>query len=261
MQASILTASNKRIATPFMQNNQTPKPNMKQYILSLLAVLFLVLPAAAQKGFHIGVQGAALNTYIVDKNKYGDVAYNYKPTVKPMFGIEAGDMFTDMIGIQVEADYTWLGQKYTKVPTSSPAILLDENYNLNYFSIPVLLKYTGGDYKSRFSAMIGPQFNFLTSANASGSSNSSAVSPLNNVNVTNHFYSSDIGLLVAAGGDITVHNNMYLSIELRLYYGFNTINKNKEEVMASNATTTENEQLQNVFAGVCIGLHNIFRKE
>jgi hypothetical protein len=239
---------------------------MRQYILSLLVVLFLALPATAQKGFHIGVQGAALNTYIVDKNKYGDVAYNYKPTVKPMFGIEAGDMFTDMVGVQVEADYTWMGQKYTKVPVPFSNTLLNENFNLNYFSVPVLLKYTGGDYKSRFTAMVGPQFNFLTGATASSSIYQSdnsvpVMATANNVNVTNHFNSSDMGLLVAAGGDITVHNNMYLSIELRLYYGFNTINKNKQEVMLSNSTTTENEQLQNVFAGVCIGIHNLFRKQ
>lgn len=238
---------------------------MKRYILLMLSTLSFALPAVAQKGFHVGVQGAALNTYIVDKNKYGDVTYNYKPTIKPMFGIEAGDMFTDMIGVQVEADYAWLGQKYTKVPLPFSQTTLNETFNLNYFSVPVLLKYTGGDYKSRFSAMIGPEFNFLTGAKASSSvdhsDNTITVNPVNNVDVTNHFNSMDVGLLVAAGGDITVHNDMYLSIELRLYYGFNTINKNKEEIMYSNATTTENEQLQNVYAGICVGLHNLFRKK
>lgn len=239
---------------------------MKRYILLIVSSLSFVMPAAAQKGFHVGVQGAALNTYIIDKNKYGDVAYNYQATIKPMFGIEAGDMFTDMVGVQVEADYAWLGQKYTKVPLPFSGTLLNETYNLNYFSVPVLLKYSGGDYKSRFTAMIGPQFNFLTSAKGSASIYKSdntmpAMSLASNADITNHFNSTDVGLLIAAGGDITIHNDMYLSIELRLYYGFNTINKNKEEVMLSNANTTENEQLQNAYAGICVGLHNLFRKK
>lgn len=227
---------------------------MRKYILIFISVISFALPTMAQKGFHAGINAGALNTYIIDKNKYGDVAYNYKPTIGPMFGIEAGDMFTDMIGIQVEADYAKLGQKFTKVPVFGGG-LIDETYSLNYFQVPVLLKYTGGDFKSRFNAMIGPQFSFLTGAKAS------AAGFGDNVDVTSKFKSSDIGLLLAAGGDITVHKNMYLSIELRLYYGFNTINTDKEQIMVSNATTTENEQLQNAYGGICVGLHYLFKKE
>lgn len=232
----------------------------------MVMALACCLTASAQKGFHAGIMGGAINSTIIDKNKYGDIAYDYKMTIKPVYGIEAGYMWNDMWGMQAEADYTFMGQQYRNIPVPGSTALLHKEYSLNYLTIPVMFTYTGGAYRTRFSMLGGVAFNFLTSATeTAGYQKDDPTNPVmtmpEHADVTSHFKATDMGLIIGAGGNTTIYKNLYLSIELRLYYGFNIINKDPQEVMMSNEKTQENEKLQNASIGLSLGLHNIFSKD
>jgi hypothetical protein len=220
--------------------------------LSGLFLLGLGFPAFAQRGFHVGADYGFNAISLIDKNKLGNVDYDYKLKFGSSLGIEAGNNFTDNFGIQAEVNYAWLGQDY-KITEEYGTV--NKELNLRYFEVPVLLKFTGGDYKSRFTAMIGPDFGFLQGARMKADQDSS--SGAYNMSVTNKFKRPDLGILLAAGGDISVYENFYVSVELRLYYGFNKINQDEPRLILNRPD--ENEKLSNAWGGLNVGLHYLFR--
>ncbi|RYD76390.1 MAG: PorT family protein, partial [Sphingobacteriales bacterium] len=226
----------------------------KIYILFTLCITFFTAQTYAQKGFHIGANASAVNSYLVDDSLYGDVSYKPTFTLGPVIGFAAGNNFTNQFGLEVEVNYARLGQGYEyidsinmpKTVTNSGKITLD------YIQVPVLLKFTGGDYKTRFSAMFGPQLGFLSSAwNRKGNSGA--------LPAKQDFNKMDIGMLLTFGGDISLTNDLYLNLGLRFYYGFKEVNKVPYVVAKEENVNPPKDNLLNAYGGLNVGLHYLFR--
>lgn len=232
---------------------------MKKYLLILVCTFIMALPAAhAQKGFHIGVNGAAINTYLVDNKLYGDVDYAPKFTLGSLFGASVGNNFTNQFGLEIEVNYARLGQQYQYKDSLNQAPGVTKStgkITLDYIQVPVMLKLTGGDFKTRFSAMMGPQFSFLSNATNRRPDNNGAKEAKDDFNGT------DIGLLLQFGSDISLTNDLYLNLGLRMYYGFLQANDNLKVISPSPFGNTKQveDHLQNAYGGINIGLHYIFR--
>ena len=232
---------------------------MRHKLFLLLACFFLAgFSASAQKGFHLGLNATAVNTYLIDSKLYGDVDYKPKFTLGPVIGVAAGNNFTDAFGLQIEVNYARLGQQYeyddslnqvAGLTTSSGKITLD------YIQLPVLITITGGDFKTRFSASAGPQFSFLANAWNRKTDNGGAIESKSSFN------STDIGLAVNAGSDISLSDDLYLNLGLRFYYGFVQANDDLHVISPSpfpGSKQTE-DHLLNAYGGINVGLHYLFR--
>lgn len=224
---------------------------MIRHITLAVIALSFALHAAAQQGFALGVNAGANATYLVDNKRYGDVNYTAKTTFRPTFGIGVTNLFNDHWGIAAEYNFAWLGQRYEMQDST----LANRNGSLllRYHQIPLMVAFSGGDYRSRFLAMFGPQFSYLAYATHYTESD----------NVTNtvtpSFSRWDLGLLAFAGGDITIVDNFFIRGGLRFYYGLRTVNTNPSLIIES--TAREEDYLENGYAGLSLGLHYIFREE
>jgi hypothetical protein len=225
---------------------------MKKLSILCIVISFILInipqKAWSQKGYCLGANAGLNSTFVYDHIKYGDVKYNDKLKIGPAFGVAGGYNFTNNFGIEIEANFLSMGQNYS-IPLNETHY--SENLDLAYMQVPVCLKFSGGDYKSRFSALFGPAFGFLSSAKLTNDSSGSHSS-----NVTNSFNISDLGIFASAGGDITLKDNLYINLSLRFYVGLNTINKNPQVIMSG---PNENETLGNAYAGVNVGIYNLFR--
>jgi hypothetical protein len=223
------------------------KHSFSKYILVIVLVLSAGNATRAQKGFCLGVNAGYNSSFVFDRVLLGDVKYNYYLKTGPAFGVAGGYNFTNMVGIEAEYNYVDMGQNYS-IPQNNSHI--NERLDIQYFQVPVMFKFTGGDYKSRFSSMFGPVFGFLSAAQLSSeATNGSSTNVYQRMNI------SDLGILASAGGDITFKNHLYLNLSLRFYYGFNTINKDPMLLMSGAG---ENENLANAYAGINIGIYNLF---
>ncbi len=117
---------------------------MKKIIYSLLFLpLFLNSSLSAQTGVRFGVKGGysmatqygispADQTYVVDtKSRHGFAG-----------GVFVYFPITESVGIQQELLYTMKGSRQDVTITDPVSINNVSEYNLNYFEMPVLLRYT-----------------------------------------------------------------------------------------------------------------------
>lgn len=224
---------------------------MIRYIFLALSVLMLVPKLYAQQGLALGVNVGANSTYLVDNKRYGDVTYKPQMTLRPAFGIAATNLLTDHWGFAAEYNFAWLGQEYKM--QDSAMVNHDGSISLRYHQIPVMVAFSGGDYKSRFLAMFGPQFSFLQSATHYTESNDATT------DITPGFKRWDVGLMAFAGGNVTLVDNFYLSGGLRFYYGLNTINTNLNIIQEN--VKNEDDYLGNAYIGASVGLHYLLRNK
>lgn len=223
---------------------------MKIYKYLLLCFCLFSLTAQAQKGAHLGVTGGVIATGMLDEIKYGDVDYDYKLTIGSSYGIAGGYNFSDYLGIQSELNFAKEGA-VVKIHESNYDITKD--FTLNYLQVPVMFRLSGGNYNNRFTAMFGPQWSFLSSANVF---TEDKVNGNSSKDISSRFNKTDIGLVLSGGGDITLKGNWYLNTELRFYYGMTQVNKDKDVILEK---PNEEDLLKNVYGGLFIGLHYMFR--
>jgi hypothetical protein len=223
---------------------------MKKHLYMLAMACLMSLPAFAQRGVHFGVQAGENIVGMVDDVKYGDVNYKYKPTFGFTYGVEGGWNFNDYLGLQAEFNIAQMGEKLNVEGNET----YEERVKLNYIQVPVMFKIIGGDYMSRFSAMVGPQFGFLTSATMQR--NDQGKYDGEPMDATNDFSKTDVGVVLTGGGDVTIHKNIYLNVHARFYYGFKEVNT-KPNVLFGNPD--EMDRLHNLSAGVFAGLHYLIR--
>jgi hypothetical protein len=224
---------------------------MTRYILLAIIALLFIPRLHAQQGMALGVNVGANATFLVDNKRYGDVVYKPQATIQPAFGIAVTNLFNDNWGLAAEYNFAWLGQDYEM--QDSTMANRNGSLSLRYHQIPVMVAFSGGDYRSRFLAMFGPQFSYLQSASQHTESNNVTT------DVTPGFRRWDVGLLAVAGGNVTVVDNFYISAALRFYYGLKTVNTNRSLIIEN--APNEDDFLENGYAGLSVGLHYLFRKE
>ena len=173
---------------------------MKKIILSVVAVMAFGFMNAQNVKFGLK---AGLNI----SNLTGDVSDNSSKTGITL-GATAEFKVSDKFAIKPELMYSMLGAKNS---------LVNENLNLGYLNIPVMLKYYVAD---KFSLEAGPQIAFLLSAKAGSTDVKSQVN------------STDFGLNFGAGYDVAKN----VAVGVRYTAGLSNIAKDSgnDKVRNSN---------------------------
>jgi hypothetical protein len=220
----------------------------------LILALFIMpgLGAFAQQGFHVGLNGSANLTFIINQNNWGRPELEYAPTIGYTGGMALGYNFDRHFGIQAELLSSKQGQNYHEENAS--LVKTERTIGLTYTHFPLLLKYSGGgDYPIRFYLMAGPQFSFLRHATETFSSDTMEQSI--DHDVTDRFEPQDIELVFDLGSDFTLSGNWYMSTGLRFNYGLKDINRPNWQIPGPNKMYSRS---QNALGGVYVGVHYVF---
>jgi hypothetical protein len=112
--------------------------------------------------WYFGAGGNFNTAWIIRQNTYGEPEMKYKITPTYAANVILGFDYSEHWGLKMELGYAVLGQKYADSQYSLPA---KRTITLDYFLLPVLIKYRTGDEMTKFYIMAGPQFGLLLSAN------------------------------------------------------------------------------------------------
>ncbi len=123
---------------------------MKRVTLSLIAVVFITSASFSQK-LHLGVKAGA-NLGKVDGQSFND-GFNLSYQAGGFAEIDFGKL-----GIQPEVLFSQTTTKYTQHTGDILNLNNGQNVNLNYLSIPVLLRINSGKL---LTLHLGPQFSVL----------------------------------------------------------------------------------------------------
>lgn len=124
-------------------------------------------PDARRPSAHFGITTGLATTWLVDHKLLQDPNYvNVQTYRRAPIGFTAGYHFNDRNGIQLELNRTLQGADFQIIsPEDGEPRIGTKNIRLAYWSLPVLYKYTAGAARqTRFEFHIGPQINFLQSA-------------------------------------------------------------------------------------------------
>jgi hypothetical protein len=209
----------------------------KFFSLVFLALLVGVGPSFAQKQLYFGAQGTGLNSWITNQQNYGRPDMDYVATFGGGGNINIGFDFNNHIGLQLQFGYEKLGQKFKDSNVvNDTTYSYTRNIKLNYLKLPLLFKYRTSGEVAKFYFMVGPQFNFLLSANQTYYKNDVKVedqyqNPITNESVklgeediTSYYTSYDIFARLDFGADIIIVKNLFLNFGLSFAYGLTDIN-------------------------------------
>lgn len=174
---------------------------MKKLILLISAIAFLSLPAFGQ-GFNWGLKGGISQSTISL-----DIAGETLPSTSALSGAVAGAYLQfDLlfINLQVEALYA---QKGYNMKVS--ALNLDEDYTLNYLSIPAIAKFYLFPLAVKPFIGGGIEYSQLLSVSGEGKGK-------------DDFNSSDFGAVATVGIDFGLAL-IDLSLDVRYIYGLNNV--------------------------------------
>jgi opacity protein-like surface antigen len=210
----------------------------KAIILSTLTLLTFSTTSFAQKGFHIGVQGAPQLSMMNNADNKDDKTIELTPAFGVSFGINGGYNFNKNMGIATEVVYSIQGQKYTVAG-------VDMTQRVNYLKVPVLFSYnTNPASKVMFTAKAGPQIGIKLSSKVNDGDGETIIDDTNE-----KFEDLTFGATAGAGARINLAKNLFLDAGLRFDYAFtNAENEDYIGYPTGRATT------YNMNAGVEVGL-------
>ncbi len=240
---------------------------MKKIITIVAIAILLPFSASfAQKQLYIGAGGSVLNTWMTNQNNYGLLfEMDYVPTIGGSGNIHLGFDFNQAIGLKLEVGYQMLGQRYSDTYKDTA---YTRTLTLNYIQLPLLFKYRTNGEVARFYFAIGPQFNFLMSAEQKyykqGVINTDSVyNPINNQRikvgeetVTGNYSSFDVMGRLDLGVDISFTPNLFLNVGATLAYGFLDVNATSMRIPDYSSGTYSASH--NIFGGINIGINYIF---
>jgi opacity protein-like surface antigen len=211
---------------------------MKKLLTLICLVLFLSAgTAVAQKQLYFGLQGTGLSTWVTNAQNYGRPDMDYVATFGGGGNVTIGYDFSKNIGLQLQFGYEKLGQKFKDTQVKNDTTYqYTRNIKLNYLQLPLLFKYRTNGEAARFYVMVGPQFNFLLSANQTYYKNDVKIEDqyqnpitsewvkLGEEDITTYYTSYDIFARLDFGADITVAKNLFITTGISLAYGLTDIN-------------------------------------
>ncbi len=194
--------------------------------------------AFAQKGFHVGVQGAPQISMMNNADDKDDATLDMKPAFGVSFGVNGGYNFNKNMGIATEVVYSMQGQVYEMAGT-------DFTQRIDYLKIPVLFSYnTNPASKVMFTAKAGPQLGIKLSSKLTDTDGETVIDDTNE-----KFADMTFGATAGAGARINLAKNLFLDAGLRFDYAFtNADDEDFAGYTAGKATT------YNMNAGVEVGL-------
>ena len=209
---------------------------MKKFYSLIVIALFLTAgQAVAQKQLYFGGGGTGISAWFINQNNYGYQDLDVKAGISYGFNANAGFDFNKNLGIKLELGFQKLGQNYLKTVGDTN---FTRNIALNYFQLPLLFKFRTGGEVVKFMAALGPQFDFLMSANQTyvytlldtdneydydkpipGTSELISES-----DITHRFNSVDIQARLDLGVEIIVVKNLFIDAAFSFAYGLTDIN-------------------------------------
>jgi opacity protein-like surface antigen len=250
---------------------------------ALLAGTLFTSQAQAQTGPHIGIVTGYNSTWVLDQKLFDDPNYEYRKTWNAApIGFALGYKFNPNTDLQIEINKTNMGAEYDIKDSgllSNGKTVGEKEIKLSYWSVPLLYKFTSDGENVRFSFQFGPQFSFLSDGSEVNKLNEDATLKVNlqstdqsdpSISTDTKFYKAntytiaqksdfnktDIGAVLGLGLEADITTNLYLSGNLRFYYGFKDIRSDAsvDEAEARGYYDSRN----NVSGGVQLGLHYRF---
>lgn len=191
----------------------------------------------------INVGGTAFTglSLIAEQNNYGAPEMTFQPTPSYSGGILANVNWYENLGLQLEINYAFQGQKYFDIQGQKET---EKEINLNYVQIPIMFKYTFTDYTISQKApnlyfVVGPQFGLLQSASLKYTRDGTEVGfteyhaeVINPLNERHPEYTTDLDLFnnfelsltSGFGAAFEITNELTLTAESRLNWGISDIN-------------------------------------
>jgi hypothetical protein len=201
------------------------------------------LYAGAQFGYYlVGMSnGPATLSNASNTNAYT----HFKGKYSTKEGLSVGYGILSFLAVQAELNFATLGQASTGNYGSST---LTRDINLNYVEIPIFLKLRTPGEAMHYYFMIGPQFNFLSSASITDPAN------VNISDAKSHFNSTDMGLTFDTGAELQIEKIM-INLGLRGYYGFSDPNVTAFQLANTSGAYSSSH---NFAVGLSLGAHYNF---
>ncbi len=208
---------------------------MKNFYTLLLALTFVVTASYAQKGLSLGVNGAYVNTNILNQNTWGNGhEYDYKLTFSFAYGFDIGYNFTDNLGLYTGFGFLNLGQDYTD---SYDGKNWERSLLFKYNVIPIMFKYTGSQARVNFVGGVGILYAMMKQADQTWTRDGAAYHEMGETinskeefdigasDVTDRYTKNDIILNLEVGARIIIIDNLYIDALLNFGYGIKDINE------------------------------------
>jgi hypothetical protein len=232
---------------------------MKKISAAIILMLVLAASTGISQNLYIGAGGTWMSTWVTNQNNYGYSEMDYKTTFGLAGNFNLGYEFNKHIGLKMEIGYAKLGQSYKDQIADS---VYSRIVKLNYLQIPLLFKYRTGGEVARFYLLVGPQFNFLLSANQTylmnGDADDRTFQDLKNnthkvseENIKDRYTSYDIFARIDFGVDITLVKNLILNAGLSMGYGLTDINATDYRIKDTSGNYNPSH---NIFGGFNVGL-------
>jgi hypothetical protein len=145
------------------QNNKTMKVRTLFTILILLFAFSTAFSQRAKKA-EIGIKAGFGTPWIVNQMNYGLPEMEYEYFWGYGFYGQVGYNVSESWAFLAEIGYHKHGQRYYDNWRKFGKEEVNRKISMNYFDIPLFVKYTYGDTKARFRGMFGPMISFLQSA-------------------------------------------------------------------------------------------------
>jgi hypothetical protein len=238
---------------------------MKKIFTIASVILLMAAFSASAQQLYFGAQGTGLSTWITNQQNYGRPSMDYVATFGGGGNITIGYDFNKHIGLQLQAGFAKLGQKFKDTQVINDTTNeYTRNVKLNYIQLPLLFKYRSSGDVARFYLMAGPQFDFLLSANQSYYKNAIAyddtfLNPYTNdweklgeEDITNRYTSFDIFARLDLGVDITIVKNLFINTGLSFAYGLTDINADNYRINDSDGNYNPSH---NIAIGFNVGIN------
>jgi hypothetical protein len=228
-----------------------------------------------EDGFELGLKTGLNNTWIIldneiPDNEHHDEHFNVK--VAPI-GISAGYKFNDQTSIMVEGFWSKQGANFDLLNDNGGKVG-EKEIKLDYIVVPLLFKFTG-EGETRFALQLGAQAAFQIKGEETNTFNqdvnyiktwnqqpktilagkyilSSTESTPNDANHST-FNDIDYNLVADIGMEHDLSETCYLSVGLRLAYGFKDIMK--DESITYQFDPDKFTLRYNATGGLHVGLH------
>jgi len=242
---------------------------MKKFLSIVAAVIMISsLNSYGQKGKELifGAGGALTSVWIQNQNFYGEPEIDYAPKMGYAFSFNFGYNFTEKLSAVTEFQYSAQGQKYDgKQSFDGHKYDTKRDISLQYFNIPVFVKYSFGTGGTKFRFMLGPQFSFLNNATQTYTRDDKVLgtykTDLNGKpfqtdaeNIKDRFINTDISIAFDLGADVYLSKKFFVNAGFRVNYGFKDIN---ESAYRLNDIDGEYSPSHNAWAGLYVGINYI----
>ena len=219
-------------------------------------IISSLTPARGQKGFQIGIEGTPQLSWLQNTTDYNSSSFQYLNTFNCSFGISGQYGFTPIVGLGLNALYSFQGQRF-KLDG------IERFKSVEYVKVPLMLtlNFKITDYVS-FIGKIGPQLGLLTNASFRDANGNNIVS-----NQKSAYADYELSSVAHAGFGFRVYENLILDATLRFDYGLTnaenknyTLNINKPTDENGNSSANPNRAItSNMTAGLTIGLRYLLK--